>query len=738
MGRILEIGPANSSYYGTIELDPKSYATVFGPIPHFPTPAPDFHYPSSGEAGRFNKSNHKALIALAGISGTLAGCVQFGSQAQEVRDVSENNPSRSPESPGIEFPALQEENQEQNLIFELFDGFLAENINQYSDEGNIGLAKKWFRKLGIPKEALKNIEPFPDDLINYPTDEVLKYLRVIKQEDNIPLKGDVLITWPTSESRSRVGIATGDWVEDKESGEFYAKVLTQDYGKPVFIDSFHLDDTVGWLRSRQFDDSEGTEAQITGVRTANDLDLKFPFNGVWYFTGGPHSDGLSNGTRYAVDFASEEVYPCPGSDPLTGNPVIASESGKVITVGDEKDPEHHSIVEIQDDREYILGYMHLANISVELGEDVKTGTPLGDPSCEVPPGVKTTEIHLQEYLKDPNGKPIPIDGVVFSGYTVAATQENYDGMLLGYTGDEYDPKSASTIRCGPDATLEACTYVRNDVINGESETGEGEVLGAIESPFVPDNPEQFARYHLTNQWIEDYLISSRGMADMNTGEDKWWISSSVKMSDEDKERLKQNLAKGKEAGPISFYYYSMDVERSFQEGNIYVVPMRVIKVEADGISLESQEYEDDGRNSVFGDRASDGVFAGEFRFKAKKLRYGVADLTLKMTPEGAQSLGITYDVNFDFVGFDKITNFSPWQSGESRLDAIAYDENGGVECYSPLLPDGGAMSLQLCLNVEWDQNGQPLRDMVILTQFGITEDDVLNSSGYNGEFVIEP
>ena len=182
--------------------------------------------------------------------------------------------------------------------------------------------------------------------------------------------------------------------------------------------------------------------------------LTFPIHpSEGYFTGGPHSDGLSNGVRYALDFAPKERVPCPGG--VSDVVAEASAAGKVIRVGNESDPSdpYHSIVEVENDNGFILGYMHLSNLLVDVGDEIGPLHPLGNVSCEIPPGGETTGAHVHEYLKDASGNPLPIAGTIFEGFTVRELPRNYDGLLINGA----DVRTADKRRCGPNqASINAC------------------------------------------------------------------------------------------------------------------------------------------------------------------------------------------------------------------------------------------------------------------------------------------
>ncbi len=189
---------------------------------------------------------------------------------------------------------------------------------------------------------------------------------------------------------------------------------------------------------------------------------QLPFSGTWYYTGGPHFDGLSNkGIRYAVDFAPPEIINCPSGKTPVDRVVLAIAPGKVVAVGDNNNPQdsYYSIVEIEHTRGARSGYMHLDNIQVSKGQTVEAGQPLGNPSCKAPPGGKTSGIHLHQYAKD-HDLPAPIAGLSMSGWRVDEGQNNYQGILRN--GNEV--RTATIGRCGPEpAKIQSCGGVRNDL-----------------------------------------------------------------------------------------------------------------------------------------------------------------------------------------------------------------------------------------------------------------------------------
>lgn len=194
----------------------------------------------------------------------------------------------------------------------------------------------------------------------------------------------------------------------------------------------------------------------------SEISFEYPFSGLWYLTAGPHSDGLTAGVRAGLDFAQPEMVACPGGKPLDNRFVEASASGKVAIVGNEKDPndKNHSLVEIDHGQGLRTGYMHLANIPVMVGQEVKQGERLGNPSCEKPPGGDTSGIHLHWYAKQ-DGKFLPADGIKFPQGQIKASPNNRDGILIG---SDNLLRTADKRRCGPDEnSIKSCEGIRNDL-----------------------------------------------------------------------------------------------------------------------------------------------------------------------------------------------------------------------------------------------------------------------------------
>lgn len=190
--------------------------------------------------------------------------------------------------------------------------------------------------------------------------------------------------------------------------------------------------------------------------------LPFATGEQWWITSGPHADGLSDGVRYALDFAPSTPIACPGSEPYREKFVRAIGDGVVTVSGNENDPndKNHSIVELDHGNTFTTGYMHLDEIQVEVGQKVKQGDPLGFASCESPAGGGTGGIHSHVYA-ELSDKPIEIDRVVLSGWTISATEGNYQGVMEK-AGEQ--TRTADRRRCGPNQeTIDECGGIRNDI-----------------------------------------------------------------------------------------------------------------------------------------------------------------------------------------------------------------------------------------------------------------------------------
>jgi murein DD-endopeptidase MepM/ murein hydrolase activator NlpD len=199
------------------------------------------------------------------------------------------------------------------------------------------------------------------------------------------------------------------------------------------------------------------------VASAQLLKLPWPRGEEWFYTGGPHYGGAS--VRSGVDFApGAQPIACPriSADIQSTRWVVAAADGVVITSRD-------SIVEIDHTGGLRTGYMHLADIQVQVGDPVMRGERLGHPSCAAPPGGSTTGVHLHFYFKQ-GEEHVPADRKVLSGWTIQAAGTDYNGTM---TKPNENTRTADGGRCAPNRTdLGGCTVlnIRNDLIsdNGDN------------------------------------------------------------------------------------------------------------------------------------------------------------------------------------------------------------------------------------------------------------------------------
>lgn len=228
--------------------------------------------------------------------------------------------------------------------------------------------------------------------------------------------------------------------------------------------------------------------QPISIQTTQKTSLEnfLPIKGLSRLTGGPHDSFLKGGIRDAFDAAPNVQIGCsPGVRKVLDEPmVVASASGTVKKVGNEKnrnDPDH-SIVEIQKDDGSIVGAVHLDQIQVSVEDKVRGGeTVIGKVSCEVPKGGYTEAMHVHVYLRDKNGKQIPIEGHTFSGHTIHAAAKESDGTMVREDGQVITAINGQ--RCGPDeSSIKNCDGKRNDLNTG-AVLGESVKVAAL--PTIP-------------------------------------------------------------------------------------------------------------------------------------------------------------------------------------------------------------------------------------------------------------
>lgn len=167
------------------------------------------------------------------------------------------------------------------------------------------------------------------------------------------------------------------------------------------------------------------QPHIPGSLEQPTFTLPFLSGKVWAFTGGPHA-GWGSGEPYAaLDFAPPAVTGgCVSTEEwataITAGVVARSETGVVVLDTDGDGDERTG---------WNIFYLHIASQGrAPLGANLKTGDPVGHPSCE---GGDTTGTHVHVARKY-NGEWVPADGVlpfVMDGWIPHNGSAPYQGTL---------------------------------------------------------------------------------------------------------------------------------------------------------------------------------------------------------------------------------------------------------------------------------------------------------------------
>ncbi len=164
---------------------------------------------------------------------------------------------------------------------------------------------------------------------------------------------------------------------------------------------------------------------IPGSLVQPDLALPFLAGLTWAYTGGPHT-GFGNGEPLAaIDFAPGATSSgCISTEKF----VTAVASGIVVRSNDAA-----VVLDLDGDGDERTGwtvfYYHIETKDrAPVGKEVKTGDPIGHPSCE---GGRTTGTHVHIARKY-NGEWIPADGIVaynLGGWVAHKGSFEYQGTL---------------------------------------------------------------------------------------------------------------------------------------------------------------------------------------------------------------------------------------------------------------------------------------------------------------------
>ncbi len=178
---------------------------------------------------------------------------------------------------------------------------------------------------------------------------------------------------------------------------------------------------------------QNLQPHIPGSLTQPDFSLPFTSMEAWTYTGGPHTGWGDGDPLAAIDFAPPGVKGC-GTTNLKGTAiasgvVLRSEPAIVLLDLDSPDGPADG-----DERTgWVIFYLHVGpEARAAAGTHLKTGDPIGYPSCE---GGRATGTHIHIARKY-NGEWIPADGPLafnLSGWIVHNGAEPYLGTLTRYS-----------------------------------------------------------------------------------------------------------------------------------------------------------------------------------------------------------------------------------------------------------------------------------------------------------------
>jgi LysM repeat protein len=164
-------------------------------------------------------------------------------------------------------------------------------------------------------------------------------------------------------------------------------------------------------------------------------DLKMPFlsGHTWAYTGGPHTGWGDSEPFSAIDFAPPTAK---GGCSISSEFATAVADGVIARTGPAI-----AVLDLDGDGDertgWVVFYLHLSSDSpAPLGARLKTGDPIGHPSCE---GGRATGTHVHIARKY-NGEWIPADGTLafnLEGWVVNRGSQAYEGTLI---------RQAATIR----------------------------------------------------------------------------------------------------------------------------------------------------------------------------------------------------------------------------------------------------------------------------------------------------
>lgn len=189
-----------------------------------------------------------------------------------------------------------------------------------------------------------------------------------------------------------------------------ASVALQYYYSRLFSEDQYIQAVTGQGLAETYrklfgDPWQGIPPHIPGSLEQPALHFPFEVGKVWAFTGGPHTGWGDGAPLAALDFApGAETGGCTPSDEwvtaMAPGLVTRSEPGTVIQDLDMDGNEQTG---------WVIFYFHVGTEDrVQVGKELKTGDPIGHPSCE---GGRATGTHVH-VARRYNGEWIPAAGVL--------------------------------------------------------------------------------------------------------------------------------------------------------------------------------------------------------------------------------------------------------------------------------------------------------------------------------------
>lgn len=219
--------------------------------------------------------------------------------------------------------------------------------------------------------------------------------------------------------------------------QYYFSLLlpVDQYEKAIYSDGFYKTYTT------LFGDPWANDIpHIPGSLTQPALNFPFSDGKTWAFTGGPHAAWGDNYPLAAIDFAPPTSI---------GGCAISSEYATAVAAGEiVRTDTGVALLDLDGDGDertgWVILYLHLSETDkIRQGVLVKTGDPLGHPSCE---GGKATGSHVHIARKY-NGEWIPADFAVpfdLEGWVAKNGSAPYLGTLTKYGRTVIANESSST------------------------------------------------------------------------------------------------------------------------------------------------------------------------------------------------------------------------------------------------------------------------------------------------------